>query len=63
MLISLVTIVTQVKMVTWDWFLMWSFTLQIMPPKGKKGKTETKTKEKTEEILRPSEKELILHAE
>ena len=34
-----------------------------MPPKGKKSKTETKTKEKTEEILRPSEKELILQAE
>ena len=33
-----------------------------MPPKGKKGKSEKKTKEK-EEILRPSEKETILQAE
>lgn len=33
-----------------------------MPPKGKKGKSGKKKKDK-EEILRPSEKELVLQAE
>lgn len=34
-----------------------------MTSKGKKSKTENKSKEKKEEVLRPSEKELILQAE
>ena len=42
---------------------MFDFWLIVtMPPKGKKGKAEKKSKEK-EEILRPSEKELVLQAE
>jgi hypothetical protein len=34
-----------------------------MPPKGKKGKSEKKKTKEKAEVLRPSEKEIILQAE